>query len=167
MSSTDTTAHIETISDLVKDVKFAMMTTVTADGHLHACPMTTNEFDLTKKEIWFIADANTETVSDIKANPQVNLSYTSQNNKDYLSINGRAELVTDPEQLDKLWSPLYNAFFADGKDDANIQLIKVVPNGAQYWLSGNSIINMFKLTASAVKGGKVADSLGENASVSF
>lgn len=167
MKDTDTKTHIDTISDLVKDIKFAMMTTITADGHLHACPMTTSQFDLDKKEIWFIADASTETVADIKANPQVNLSYTAQNSKDYLSINGKAELINDATKLDELWSPLYNAFFANGKEDANVQLIKVVPNGAEYWLSGNSIVNMFKLTASAVKGGKVGDSLGENVSVTF
>nr|WP_267284228.1 hypothetical protein [Moraxella equi] len=45
--------------------------------------------------------------------------------------------------------------------------MKVTPNGAEYWLSGNSVVNMFKLTASAITGGKVADSLGENASVRF
>lgn len=32
---------------------------------------------------------------------------------------------------------------------------------------GNSVVNMFKLTASAIAGGKIADSLGENASVRF
>lgn len=162
----DTSTHIQAIHDLVKDIKFAMMTTVTSEGHLHACPMTTSDFNLDNKEIWFIADASTETVSDIKANPQVNLAYVA-NDKDYLSINGEAQLVSDPAKLDELWQPTYNAFFKNGKDDADVQLIKVVPNGAEYWLSGNSVVNMFKMTAAAVTGGKVADSLGENASVRF
>ena len=43
--------HIDKISDLIKDLKFTMMTTVTHEGHLHACPMTTNQFDLARKEI--------------------------------------------------------------------------------------------------------------------
>ncbi len=162
----DTNTHIQAIHDLVKDIKFTMMTTVTADGHLHACPMTTSDFNLDNKEIWFIADASTETVSDIKANSQVNLAYVA-NDKDYLSINGEAQLVTDPAKLGELWQPMYNAFFKNGKEDADVQLIKVVPNGAEYWLSGNSVVNMFKMTAAAVTGGKVADSLGENASVRF
>lgn len=86
--------QLKTINDMVKDVKFAMLTTVTSEGHLHACPMTTSDFDLEAKEIWFIGDARTESVKDIKNNPQVNLAYTSNNAKDYLSINGKAELVT-------------------------------------------------------------------------
>lgn len=100
----DTSTHIQAIHDLVKDIKFAMMTTVTSEGHLHACPMTTSDFNLDNKEIWFIADASTETVSDIKANPQVNLAYVA-NDKDYLSINGEAQLVSDPAKLDELWHP--------------------------------------------------------------
>ncbi|MGP4849392.1 pyridoxamine 5'-phosphate oxidase family protein, partial [Marinobacter sp. 1Y8] len=33
--------HIDKVQELVKEVKFAMMTTRTHEGHLHACPMTT------------------------------------------------------------------------------------------------------------------------------
>lgn len=159
--------QIKQINELIKDVKFAMLTTVTKDGHLHACPMTTSEFDLDKKEIWFIGDATTETVSDIKNNPQVNLAYTANSSKDYLSINGKADLIEDRQKLEALWSPAYNAFFENGIDDANVQLIKITPNGAEYWLSGNSVVNMFKLTVSAVTGEKIADSLGENHSIRF
>ena len=159
--------HIAQIAALIKDVKFAMLTTVTAEGHLHACPMTTNQTELEKNEIWFIGDKTTETVTDIRANPQVNLGYSSTDAKDFVSINGKAELVEDKAKLDELWSPIYAAYFKEGKEDANIQLIKVVPNGAEYWLSGNSVVNFFKLTVAAVQGNKIADSLGENHCVKF
>lgn len=159
--------HIDKIAELIKDVKFAMMTTVTSEGHLHACPMTTSETSLGAKEIWFIGDKQTETVADIKENPQVNLAYVSQDDKDYVSINGTAELVDDQAKLDELWSPVYNAFYENGKEDADIQLIKVVPNGAEYWLSGNTLVNMFKMTVAAVQDGKTAEKLGENHSVTF
>ena len=159
--------HIEKIAELNKEVKFAMMTTVTHEGHLHECPMTTSETDLAAKEIWFIGDKKTETVADIKNNPQVNLSYACQEGKDYVSINGTAELVDDAAKLDELWSPVYNAFYEHGKEDANIQLIKVIPNGAEYWLSGNTMVNMFKMTVAAVQDGKTAEKLGENHSITF
>ena len=51
------------------------------------------------KEIWFIGDKSTETVSDIEKDPQVNLAYVSQDAKNYVSINGKAELVEDQEKL--------------------------------------------------------------------
>lgn len=82
--------QIDTIREIVKDIKFAMMTTITSEGHLHACPMTTSETSLGAREIWFIGDKSTEAVANIKNNAQVNLSYVSQDSKDYVSINGEA-----------------------------------------------------------------------------
>lgn len=159
--------HIDKIREMVKDVKYAMMTTVTSEGHLHGCPMTTSETSLGAKEIWFIGDKTSESVANIKSNPQVNLSYVCQQDKDYVSINGKAELVEDQDKLDELWSPVYNAFYENGKEDPNVQLIKVVPNGAEYWISGNSVVNAVKMAAAAVQDGKTAESMGENASIEF
>jgi general stress protein 26 len=158
-------AHIDKIREMIKDVKYAMMTTVTSEGHLHSCPMTTSETSLGAKEIWFIGDKTSEAVADIKNNKQVNLSYVSQQDKDYVSINGVAELVEDKDKLDELWSPVYNAFYEHGKEDPDVQLIKIVPNGAEYWISGNSVLNAVKMAAAAVQDGKTAEGMGENAAI--
>lgn len=146
--------HIDKVQELVKDIKFAMMTTRTLEDHLHSCPMTTSETSIGAKEIWFIGDKTTETVKDIEKNAQVNLAYVSQDAKNYVSINGKAELVEDEEKLNELWSPIYSAFYEQGKEDPNLQLIKVVPHGAEYWISGSSVVNMFKMTTAAVMEGK-------------
>ena len=74
--------QIDLIRAIVKEVKFAMMTTVTDEGHLHACPMTTSETSIGAREVWFIGDKTSEAVADIDKNPQVNLSYVSQDSKD-------------------------------------------------------------------------------------
>lgn len=36
---------VKKLSDLIKGVKFAMLTVQTAEGHLHAHPMTTQEVE--------------------------------------------------------------------------------------------------------------------------
>ena len=73
--------HFDAVASIMQDVKFTMLTTVTAEGHLHACPMTTNHVDLPAREIWFIGDKTTETVKDIQHNAQVNLSLPAQTTK--------------------------------------------------------------------------------------
>lgn len=158
-------AHIDKIREMIKDVKYAMMTTITSEGHLHSCPMTTSETSLGAKEIWFIGDKTSEAVANIKNSKQVNLSYVSQQDKDYVSINGVAELVEDKDKLDELWSPVYNAFYEHGKEDPDVQLIKIVPNGVEYWISGNSVLNAVKMAAAAVQDGKTAEGMGENAAI--
>ncbi|WP_201554774.1 pyridoxamine 5'-phosphate oxidase family protein [Psychrobacter sp. 72-O-c] len=159
--------QMDKIQALVKDVKYTMLTTRTSEDHLHSCPMNTTETSIGAKEIWFIGHKPSETVENIKKHPQVNLAYTTQDDKDYLSITGKAELVEDKEKLDELWSTIYNAYFEHGKEDPEVQLIKVVPHGAEYWANGNSFANVFKITAAAVTDSAIEKSLGENFSITL
>jgi len=54
-----------------------------------------------------------------------------------------------------------NAFFEQGKEDPNVQLIKVVPHGVECWISGSTTVNMFKMAAAAVQDGETAEGIGE------
>ena len=159
--------QIDKIQDVIKDVKFAMMSTVNNKGDVHAWPMTTSETSLGAKEIWFIGDKTSDVVKDIQDNPKIGLSYASEDEKNYVSVSANAELSSDQAKLEELWSPVYNAFFEHGKEDPNVQLIKVVPHGVECWLSGSSTVNMFKMAAAALQDGKTAEDMGEQFSVSL
>lgn len=159
--------NIDKIQAVIKDVKFAMMSTINSKGDMHAWPMTTSETSLGGKEIWFIGDKSSDVVKDIQSNPRVGLSYATQDDKNYVSISGNAELSSDKAKLDELWSPVYNAFFEQGIEDPEVQLIKVVPHGAECWLSGSTTVNMFKMAAAALQDGKTAEGIGEQFSVSL
>ena len=148
--------QLDTLQAMVKDIKYTMMTTRTSENHLHSCPM---------REIWFIAHNPSETIDNINNDAQVNLAYVSQDNKKYLSITGKAELVDDKDKLDELWSVTYNAYFEKGKEDPTVQLIKVIPHGAEYWANGNAIASAVKMTAAAVTDTAIEKSLGENFSI--
>ncbi len=152
---------------IIKDVKFAMMSTVNNKGDVHAWPMTTSETSLGAKEIWFVGDITSDVVKDIQDNNNVGLSYATQDGKNYVSISANAELSDDKDKLEELWSPMYSAFFEQGKDDPNVQLIKVVPHGIECWISGSSTINMFKMAVAAVQEGKTAEDIGETFKISL
>ena len=158
-------AQMDTIQAMVKDIKYTMMTTRNGENHLHSCPMNTTETSIGAKEIWFIGHKPSETVDNIKQNPEVNLAYVTQESDKYLSISGTAELVEDEEKLNELWSVMYNAYFELGKDDPKVQLIKVVPHGAEYWANGNAITSAVKMAAAALTDNAVEKSLGENFSI--
>ena len=158
-------AQMDTIQAMVKDIKYSMMTTRNGENHLHSCPMNTTETSIGAKEIWFIGHKPSETVDNIKQNPEVNLAYVTQESDKYLSISGTAELVEDEEKLNELWSVMYNAYFEQGKDDPKVQLIKVVPHGAEYWANGNAITSAVKMAAAALTDNAVEKSLGENFSI--
>ncbi len=167
MSNMTKQEQIDKIQDVIKDVKFAMMSTTNKKGDIHAWPMTTNEVNLNSKEIWFIGDKSSDVVKDIKDDARIGLSYATQDEKNYVSVSANAELPDDKAKLDELWSPVYDAFFANGKEDENVQLIKVVPHGVECWLSGSTVVNMFKMAAAALQDGKTAEDMGETFSVSL
>ncbi|WP_201554765.1 pyridoxamine 5'-phosphate oxidase family protein [Psychrobacter sp. 72-O-c] len=158
---------IDKIQEVIKDVKFAMMTTINKKGDLHAWPMTTTETSIGAKEIWFIGDKTSDVVKDIQDNPRVGLSYATQDAKNYVSVSGNADLSDDKDKLDELWSPIASAFFEHGKEDENVQLIKVVPHGVECWISGSSTINMFKMASAAMQDGKTAEDVGEQFNISL
>ena len=158
-------AQMDTIQAMVKDIKYTMMTTRNGENHLHSCPMNTTETSIGAKEIWFIGHKPSETVDNIKQNPEVNLAYVTQESDKYLSISGTAELVEDEEKLNELWSVMYNAYFEQGKEDPSVQLIKVVPHGAEYWANGNAITSAVKMAAAALTDNAVEKSLGDNFSI--
>ena len=155
-------SSMKKIAELIKDVKFAMLTTITDEGHLHACPMTTQDVEF-NGEIWFIGSNTTETVSDMQKRPQVNLAYSKPSDSAYVSINGTAELVTDPAKLDELWSDMYNAYFEGGKTDPRVQLIKINAHGAEYWDGPNKLVALYEMTKATLTG-ETAD-MGDNGTV--
>jgi len=157
--------QMDKVQAMVNDIEYTMLTTRTYEDHLHSCPMNTTETSIGAKEIWFIGHSPSETVDNIKKNPQVNLAYVSQDDKQYLSITGKAELVEDKDKLDELWSMAYNAYFEQGKEDPKVQLIKVVPQGAEYWANGNAFASAVKMTAAAVTDNAIEKSLGDNFSI--
>ncbi len=152
------------IAELTRDIKFTMVTFVSHEGHLHSAPMTTQESDF-DGTVWFIGAKDSDLVRSIPTNSQVNLSYSDTSNHNYVSVNGTAELVTDRAKLDELWSDGYKAFFEQGKEDPNIQLIKVTGNGAQYWEGAGRVVSVIKMAKAAITG-QQAD-LGTTDAVKF
>lgn len=162
MSETNRSEAIKAMASIVKDVKFAMLTTVTAAGHLHARPMTTQEKEY-DGDLWFIGAKDAEAVSDMRARPQVNVSFSNPGKGIYLSVNGTAELVEDRAKLDELWSDIYKIYFPQGKEDPNIQLIKVNANGAEFWESDGKVKTLFQMAKGLIEGEQ--PELGKNSTI--
>lgn len=142
---------IRELARLIHGVKFAMLTVQTAQGHLHAHPMTTQEVEF-DGDLWFIGGKDTAQVSHMRLHPQVNVSYARPDRGVYVSVNGTAELVEDRAKLDDLWSDLYQAYFPQGKDDPNIQLIRISANGAEYWEGEGKVRSLIELAKGMITG---------------
>jgi general stress protein 26 len=151
---------IETLRDLIKGIRFAMLTTIDEEGFLHSRPMATQqaEFD---GDLWFFTGAASPKVGEVQRDERVNLSYADPDDNRYVSLSGAARLVRDPVKAKELWNPALKAWFPDGLDDPNLALLRVRVEKAEYWDSPSSKMVQLAGFIKAVATGKPYDG-GEN-----
>ncbi len=131
--------NIEKVAKLIKDIKFAMLTTADTDGTLRSRPMATQKtpFDGT---LWFFTKASSPKVEEVEKSHQVNLSYAAPDSNSFVSVSGLAVLVRDKKKAEELWNPLYKAWFPQGLEDPELALLKVHVEKAEYWDSPASTV---------------------------
>ena len=152
--------------DLIKDIRFAMFTTRHGNGHLHSRPMTTQNSKVDEDaSLWFFMARNDDPVSEIGADPVVNLVYADPGADSYVSVSGTAAVVDDLAKKQQLWSKMNEAWFPAGPTDPNLALVEVKIIHANYWdVDDSKIVQLFKMATAAMTG-KPPTHLGEHAEV--
>ena len=125
-------AEVEKLGDLIKDIQYAMLTTVCADGTLRSRPMQTQQalFDGT---LWFFTDVESAKVHEVEGERHVNVAYGDPAHNRWVSVAGTAQVVRDHSKIKELWTPPLKAWFPKGQDDPSIALLRVDVSGAEYW----------------------------------
>lgn len=149
------------VADLASDIKFAMLTTVDADGELVSRPMQHQEVE-GDGDLWFFSSRDSRKVSHVRANPHVAVTLASTSS--WVSINGSAEVVEDVQKAKDLWSAGMEAWFPQGPEDDSIVLIKVSGETAEYWdTPGGRVATVMSLVKAKVTGERYSG--GDNAKV--
>jgi general stress protein 26 len=128
---------IEKLREMIKGIDIGMLTTIGEDGTPHSRPMRVQDVEF-NGDLWFFTKAPSGKTHEIEANPKVGVSFARPDKQDYVSVSGTAELLRDKAKIDEFWSPIYVAWFPDGKDDPELALIKVSVEQAEYWDSPTS-----------------------------
>ena len=155
---------VEKLRDLIKDIDFAMLTTIDG-GALRARPMSTQqtEFD---GDLWFFTSTETHKVEEIERDNRVNVSYARPDTNTYVSVSGAASIVQDKQKIEELWNPAYKAWFPKGLEDPNLCLLKVSVEQAEYWDSPSSTVVHIYGFLKALATGERAEG-GENEKINF
>lgn len=149
---------MEKVAELVKEIRFAMMTTQEHDGTLHSRPMTTLQMD-EDGCLWFFTNQHSFMVDDIQEQAHVNLAYARTDKQDYLSVAGSAEVVRDREKMQALWTAWIKPWFREGLDDPDLALLKVRVDTADYWEApGSAVKRLYGLAKGVLTGN--TDALG-------
>jgi general stress protein 26 len=126
------------ISEKMRDIDFAVLSTRTEGGAIAGRPMSNNrdvEFD---GDSYFFTCDDTRTVSDIARDPNVGLTYQSKSGMlgmkpFFITVEGRAELIKDKARFAEHWTKDLDAWFQEGIDTPGLTLIKVSAERLHYW----------------------------------
>jgi general stress protein 26 len=139
--------------DLIKHIRFCMLSHRHGDGTLHSHPLTTQNKDLSEGNIYFFVSKATEVGQRLAADGNVNLAYADPDKDCYVSITGLARVVNDRAKVEELFNPIAKAWFPGGVDDPNLELVAVELDEAEYWnVKENKLVQLFKMAKAAVTG---------------
>ncbi len=143
---------VQKIKQLAMDADIALFATNILTIPTSVRPMSTQGVD-EEGNLWFMSRIDSNKNRDIANDNRVQLFYSNKSNSEYLSIYGHAEIVTDRNKIEELWTPIAKAWFTEGKDDPSISLIKIHPVEAYYWdTKENKVVALLKIAVSAITG---------------
>lgn len=151
---------IEKLADLIQGIEVAILTTVAEDGSLRSRPMAVQKqrFD---GSLWFFTRQNSLKTHEVQEDQRVNVSFADPESQRYVSVSGEAELVRDHARFERLWNPMYRAWFPDGPGDPNLALLRVDVQHAEYWdSSSQAMVHFFGAVKTRSRGRKAEP--GEN-----
>jgi general stress protein 26 len=129
---------LETFYRLVEDLDTAMMTTRRRDGHLRSRAMA-NQRQAAGADLWFVTTEGSAKLSDLAADPHVNLSYYRDSDRTWVSVSGIAEISRDRNKIKELYESDWKMWFPDGgdrrhgsPDDPRMVLIGVTVHAAEF-----------------------------------
>ncbi len=146
--------NIKHLNEMVKGIRFAMLTTLSKeDGALRSRPMTLQqaEFD---GNFWFFVGKSSPIVNDLLQNMRVNLAFADPARSSYVSVSGIGFLVEDRIKASELWTPMLKSWFPKGLSDPDLTLLRVHVEGADYWESPASKVVQLTGFAKAMISGK-------------
>lgn len=131
-----TATAFERLSELLRGIEVAMLTTVDRTGHLHSRPMMTLQHTA-DNALWFFTEASSHAVDDVNGHHPVNLSYVDSERGRYISVSGRARIVNDRSKKRHFWEKRLAHWLPHGCGDPSVILLRIEVHDAEAWQAGN------------------------------
>ena len=132
--TTTTRSDLDQVARLIAKLDIGMLATKAADGTLHGRPMSNNgevEYD---GDSWFFAEDGSRKVTEIEADPAVELGFIDSKAATWINVEGEATIVRDDvERKRELWLDDLERWFPNGPEDPNVVLIKVHARHIDAW----------------------------------
>lgn len=132
---------LDELYGLIEGISVAMFTTRRPDGNLVSRPMQT-QGKQAGADLWFVTDGEAHKLDELEHDAHVNLAYYRDRTREWVSVSGRARIVTDRAKVRELYKPDWKAWFPDdgegrdgGPDDPRITLLAVDADSVVYMVN--------------------------------
>lgn len=154
--------NIDRVWDVIEKVGVCMLTTQFADG-LRARPLEARP-DRGAGLIFFVTDIHSAKEQEIEARPDVGLIFIDANEKAYLSITGRADMIHDADKIKAAWRKTDELWWPGGPSDLNVCLLRIEPFIGELWDGpASAMATIFEFAKARFTGER--PNLGENRKV--
>lgn len=107
------------------------------DGH--ARPMAA-QFEEERGPIYFFSGKDHALVKHLDQGSRAIATFTSKGHDVFATVHGSLAMHNDRETIDRLWNPYVAAWYEGGKDDPNIQLLRLDADSAEIWLNSSNVL---------------------------
>jgi general stress protein 26 len=143
---------VDKLNAMMRSIRFAMFTTVHADGTLRARPMALVQA-LSGGEVLFLTGSDAPKVGELRDHAAVCVTFADPRVGCFISLSGQARLNEDRASIERLWSPLYQAWFPQGLEDPHLVMIHVRVTSAEYWdRTSSRMVALENLVKAAAEG---------------
>jgi general stress protein 26 len=85
------------------------------------------------RTFWFLADARALLDWESNRRHVVTLTFQSPDERVFLTLSGRAEVITDHDVTARMWRPAFKRWFPGGAGDPRLMLVQFSPNDAEFY----------------------------------
>lgn len=126
--------------EMMEAAGYCALITNGEDGHPQAREIDAfpPEDDLT---VWIATKATTRKVGQIRQDPRVTLYYQLPGGTGYVTLLGRAVIITDPAEKGRRWKEAWASFYDDRNRGDDYTLIKVTPFTLEIVSLAHNIVN--------------------------
>lgn len=131
-----------TFWDRLEDTRAGMLSTEGA----RAVPMSHYiDEDDKASSLWFITAKGTDIAKSANNRTAAQYIVASKDESLYARIDGYVSAVTNPTELDKIWNAIAGAWFEDGKQDSDVQLVRFDLTEAEVWATDGSLKFLYEI----------------------
>lgn len=137
------------------------------EGHTDFMQPMSAKPDLKSDLIWFFSHRDNRRLGELQGSPLARICLTSDKNKVWADIRGRIQVSDYREAVANQWSAGVEAWYDQGKDDPDLQLLAFIPEEAEISVATANPVKYSWETVKALFGDQKRPEISEQKRIVF